>query len=295
MVTRAPGNATNNLTLPLNPSDHFGYHLDGNLRNIQRNPPLKGGQLIYVLHSEADKIWKLTDDGPIQHTQRDRVSPFERIQLSIEPTAVAPHHMSQVKLGISILLLTNRFFKDTRYWPASFDFDIVESKPPSRIGTISVRQDLDGSTATLLPENSTAQSLFGEAAKDMTVRTDSINPLSVRINDRDWLHCISSMFWHAFKHAATSTLQPQFPPGRTLHLHDVPSLVCDLTATHLIPATFTWEQLTAKLLIILRAWAVRDVWQDVEREEIRYDGQMVGYITIRPNFQAPGDSAVATA
>lgn len=296
IITSALGNASHNLTLPLSPSDHFGYHLDGDLRNIQRYPPLKGGQLIYVLSTEAYKIWKLTGDGPIQRTEIDRIPPFERIQLSLEPTAVAPHHMSQVKLGISILLMMNRFFTDTRYWPAGFDFDITEFSPPIDIGSISVRQDLGGSIETFkeLPENSTAQSLFGNAAKGLTVRTDSINPLSVRIDDRDWLYCISSMFWNAFTHSAESYLLSHFPRGRTLHF-PVPGLVCDLATTHLMPTTFKWEQLTARLLLILRAWAVRDIWQDVEREEIRYGGEMVAYITIRPHQLLADDGEVATA
>ena len=293
-----------NLTLPINPEDHFRYHLDGYLKNIQRNPPLKGGQLIYVLNCEAYKIWGLTSDAPIRRAERDLIPPFERIQLSLEPTAVAPHSMTLQKLGIALLLLMKRFFVDTRFWPAGFDFDITESVPPSRIGTIRVRQALRGNV-----ENSTAQSLFGDAAKDVTLFTDSINSLSdsinslsvrieelsVRIDDRDWLNCISNMFWYAFKHTPTSTLQPQIPPGNTLHFPVVPGLVCDLATTHLMPATFTWEQLIARLLFKLRVWAERDVWQDVEREEIRYENRMVAYITIRPIQALADDGAVATA
>ena len=291
------GDVSHNLTLPLKPSDHFGYHLDCDLRTIQRGPPLKGGQLIYVLSTEAYKIWRLTGDGPIQRTQRDRIPPFERIQLSLEPTALAPHHMSQMKLGIAILLLTNRFFTNIRYWPAGFGSDITESSPPIRIGKFSVRQDLDRSTETFkeVPENSTAQSLFGNAAKALTGPTDSMNPLPVTMKDRDWLCCISSMLWYAFKNSATSTVQARFPAGGTLRLHKVPGQVCELTTTYTMPTTLTWDQLAASLLFTLRAWAVRDIWQAVEREKIWYGGKLVAYITIRPHQPLADDRGVAIA
>ena len=103
------------------------------------------------------------------------------------------------------------------------------------------------------------------------------------------------MFWYAFKHNPTSTIQPHILPGNTIHLPAVPGLMCDLVTIHLMPATFTWEQLIARLLFKLRGWAERDIWQDVEREEIRYENRLVAYITIRPTQPLADDGAVATS
>lgn len=295
-ISSALGDTTHNLSFPLNPKQHFGYKLDGHFRTFQRGPPMKGGQFIYICTSEAYKIWRLTKDAPFHSIVKARFEPFLNIEIRLEGTAVAPDFATPLKMGIGLLLMTNRFFHDARKWPAGFVFDVVERKSIT-IGTISVKQTLGGTIEPMKESqgNSTAQSLFGDIAKGLTVHTPNINPLPGRIDERQWLFCFNSIVWWAYTHRADSNVLQGIPRGATLHWKNVPRLICDLSITHRMPETITWGQFAAGLLIMLRGWAVRDVWEPVERGEMRFHNEVIASIRIRPHNPLADDGEVATA
>ena len=239
-------------------------------------PPIKGGQLVYVLLKEITKIWSQQKNPAILTATFYDTSPFQDLMVLLSPDKISD--LTLFRALCSLLAILQMSVRRAESWPSAIFETIVRTEDGQRIGSVHIWLQSRAGVGPISISNKTQNTWESNVGSDAAVMT-GLGPrtlcsyqqcqndiLGAPLGDKPWLDVFLGMFENVIVYPPNEQIMTVIKPMEGWKILSQDGKVqlqlgfCPKAFDPKKPLTF--RELAQGMLEILKLWAEENNWRE---------------------------------